>query len=104
MNYLCRFVMESPDAQISSGNIIVQETYLGQPSSTYEFKDLLSGFSKQTFTKTRSLLLFAKQAFLPVGYPYSVSEDYTEYQIWDTIQVCFQLIISSFDCACYASI
>ncbi|CAH8542847.1 unnamed protein product [Heterobilharzia americana] len=27
-----------------------------------------------------------KKFFLPVGYPSSVSEDYLEYQIWDTIQ------------------
>ena len=25
--------------------------------------------------------------FLPAGYPDSVSDDYTTYQIWDTIQV-----------------
>nr|AAW24525.1 SJCHGC08554 protein [Schistosoma japonicum] len=27
-----------------------------------------------------------KKCFLPVGYPSSVSDDYLEYQIWDTIQ------------------
>jgi len=25
--------------------------------------------------------------FLPQGYPESVSDDYLEYQIWDTVQV-----------------
>ena len=29
-----------------------------------------------------------QEAFLPQGYPDSVSEDYLLYQIWDTIQVC----------------
>lgn len=28
-----------------------------------------------------------KDVFLPRGFPNSVSQDYTEYQIWDTIQV-----------------
>lgn len=28
-----------------------------------------------------------KEVFLPRGFPNSVSKDYTEYQIWDTIQV-----------------
>ena len=29
---------------------------------------------------------FIKSAFLPAGYPESVSEDYLEYQTWDTVQ------------------
>lgn len=28
-----------------------------------------------------------KEVFLPRGFPNSVSKDYAEYQIWDTIQV-----------------
>ena len=31
--------------------------------------------------------LFWQSAFLPQGYPESVSKDYLEYQIWDTSQV-----------------
>ena len=30
--------------------------------------------------------LFLKNAFLPQGYPDSVSKDYFSYQLWDTIQ------------------
>lgn len=30
---------------------------------------------------------FFKSAFLPQGYPESVSKDYLEYQVWDTMQV-----------------
>ena len=30
---------------------------------------------------------FLREVFLPQGYPSSVSDDYLEYQIWDTIQV-----------------
>ena len=29
----------------------------------------------------------SQEAFLPQGYPESVSDDYLAYQIWDTIQV-----------------
>lgn len=29
-----------------------------------------------------------QEAFLPHGYPESVSDDYLAYQIWDTFQVC----------------
>lgn len=28
------------------------------------------------------------EAFLPAGYPHSVSSDYVSYQIWDSIQAC----------------
>ena len=35
-----------------------------------------------------SLLLILQGAFLPHGYPESVSDDYLTYQIWDTVQVC----------------
>lgn len=36
--------------------------------------------------KWSSLRAFFSEIFLPVGYPDSVSRDYTEYQIWDSIQ------------------
>ena len=32
-------------------------------------------------------VLFMQEAFLPQGYPGSVSDDYLAYQIWDTVQV-----------------
>lgn len=33
-----------------------------------------------------------KDVFLPKGFPNSVSKDYTEYQIWDTLQVIHTLL------------
>lgn len=33
-----------------------------------------------------------KEIFLPQGYPDSVHPDYTEYQIWDTVQVSFRTV------------
>ena len=32
------------------------------------------------------LLGLARQVFLPEGYPHSVSADYLQYQVWDTLQ------------------
>jgi len=29
---------------------------------------------------------YAREVFLPEGYPHTVSEDYLRYQFWDTIQ------------------
>ena len=50
-------------------------------------------FDIQTFSHSQSQeswLMRAKQlaknAFLPEGFPHSVSEDYIHYQIWDTLQ------------------
>ncbi|KAM3180764.1 hypothetical protein ACTXT7_015674 [Hymenolepis weldensis] len=37
----------------------------------------------------------AKSAFLPEGYPKSVSKDYLEYQIWDTVQALASSIIGA---------
>ncbi|VDK39945.1 unnamed protein product, partial [Taenia asiatica] len=42
-----------------------------------------------------SFFFFAKSAFLPEGYPSSVSNDYLEYQIWDTVQAIASSIISA---------
>ena len=36
-----------------------------------------------SFTSLRS---FLTAVFLPSGFPHSVSEDYVQYQIWDTVQ------------------
>ena len=39
-----------------------------------------------TSTISKKVGLFLKNAFLPQGYPDSVSKDYFSYQLWDTIQ------------------
>lgn len=38
-------------------------------------------------TNFRGVKHFLSEVFLPQGYPSSVSADYLEYQIWDTVQV-----------------
>lgn len=35
-----------------------------------------------------SFVNFFAEVFLPQGYPESVRNDYSSYQIWDTVQVC----------------
>ena len=48
--------------------------------------------TKKSFEQSYSLSFvekvrtFARNAFLPEGFPDSVSEDYLSYQIWDTVQ------------------
>lgn len=44
-----------------------------------------SEFNKKQVQGVKHLL---GSIFLPQGYPFSVSEDYLSYQIWDTVQVC----------------
>lgn len=44
---------------------------------------------KQSTSFIRSSVNILKEVFLPRGFPNSVSKDYTEYQIWDTIQVTY---------------
>lgn len=35
---------------------------------------------------SEGLMGLARQVFLPEGYPQSVSKDYLQYQVWDTLQ------------------
>jgi hypothetical protein len=37
-------------------------------------------------SRVGSVSTFFREAFLPQGYPESVSSDYLQYQIWDTAQ------------------
>lgn len=45
---------------------------------------------------TQLLIDFARKVFLPYGYPDSVSNDYLEYQIWDTVQAFCSTITGTF--------
>ncbi len=80
--------MDQPPPSTPPGDMTFMETYMGQSMATYSFREKVPGFYKEVRSQPYSILLFAKSAFLPDGYPESVSEDYLEYQIWDTIQVC----------------
>lgn len=44
---------------------------------------------KQSTSLVCNSINVLKEIFLPRGFPNSVSKDYTEYQIWDTVQVTY---------------
>nr|CAB3226528.1 UPF0420 protein C16orf58 homolog [Phallusia mammillata] len=64
--------------------------YYGSPNSkVYEYKENKNNHLVQQIkpnAKRFNFFLFLKAVFLPQGYPESVSKDYMQYQIWDTIQ------------------
>ncbi|KAE9545914.1 hypothetical protein FO519_010874, partial [Halicephalobus sp. NKZ332] len=70
------------------GKSVFVEEYAGVPIQIY--KSALHPPEKIPSNSRLNLIPSIKQLFvslfLPQGYPHTVSEDYTEYQIWDTIQ------------------
>uniref|UniRef100_A0A914YBG2 Protein root UVB sensitive/RUS domain-containing protein n=1 Tax=Panagrolaimus superbus TaxID=310955 RepID=A0A914YBG2_9BILA len=64
------------------------EEYSGQPVQIY--KSALAQPSRISKTKNFTFWVKAKSffvtVFLPQGYPHTVTSDYVEYQIWDTLQ------------------
>lgn len=78
-----------------SGKFSFNHTQLLQTFSKSKFipnsdrKDALRVVSSESSLKENiqyTLKNVFKEIFLPQGYPSSVSEDYTSYQIWDTAQ------------------
>ena len=76
---------------------IVRGEHLQHVIEDKQAKSCRPGFSRvlllsTTYKQSYSLPLvekvktFARNAFLPEGFPDSVSEDYLNYQIWDTVQ------------------
>lgn len=64
------------------------EEYAGVPVQIYKSalhlpEKLPSNSRLNIIPSLRQLFI---SLFLPQGYPHTVSDDYTEYQIWDTIQ------------------
>ncbi|VDP35716.1 unnamed protein product [Schistosoma curassoni] len=62
------------------------ESYGDEVSRVFTLEKSQSRSISSLFDLHLSWVTF-KKFFLPVGYPSSVSNDYLEYQIWDTIQV-----------------
>ena len=46
----------------------------------------ITNVNRSTNTVLQKIGIFLKNAFLPQGYPDSVSDDYLSYQVWDTVQ------------------
>ncbi|KAK2593457.1 diphosphomevalonate decarboxylase [Conoideocrella luteorostrata] len=75
-----------------SGN--VQRRWLHRPHDAVivlQSKDKPKGFFSSSFDNWKNILC---DAFLPVGYPHSVSKDYLAYQTFDSLQAFFSTITS----------
>ncbi|KAF5894736.1 RUS1 family protein C16orf58 [Clarias magur] len=71
------------------GGVIATERYGSQEAWRYRVKDgemLRERDGQDRVTRGKSITDAFKNVFLPQGYPESVSEDYLQYQIWDTLQ------------------
>lgn len=91
----------TPEDKLDSiSEISVFDNYMGNLCTKYEFSIKESRCERIEYPKRNSLYYMAKSAFLPEGYPKSVSKDYLEYQIWDTVQVFFFGNV----CRCYLKI
>ncbi|KAH9286658.1 RUS1 family protein C16orf58 -like protein [Echinococcus granulosus] len=86
-------VLSKCEASVSE--VTVYDNFMGQLFSKYEFSDEKSGYRFISYPRMSSFFLFAKSAFFPEGYPNSVSKDYLEYQVWDTVQAIASSIISA---------
>ncbi|XP_047656997.1 RUS1 family protein C16orf58 homolog [Tachysurus fulvidraco] len=69
--------------------LIATETYGSQEAWSYRIQD--GGMRRERrgnerAVRGKSVTDAFKNVFLPQGYPESVSEDYLQYQIWDTLQ------------------
>ncbi|XP_050502873.1 RUS family member 1 [Diabrotica virgifera virgifera] len=87
--------MENCEILVSEQNISVGDAtfYIKKPGKN-EIKHInKTGSMSLTF---RSVTNFIREIFLPVGYPESVSEDYWNYQVWDTAQAFCSTIIGAF--------
>ena len=63
------------DDQISKKKVVINQPTDDQ----YESR-------KKSFKLSQKLSTFFTDVFLPEGFPDSVSDDYVNYQIWDTLQ------------------
>ena len=70
-----------------SMNVVCREQY-GLSSLKRDYLQCTNGHLQQTDRSPRhtSIIQIFRAIFLPQGYPDSVSKDYAEYQLWDTVQ------------------
>ncbi|KAL1491530.1 hypothetical protein ABEB36_012114 [Hypothenemus hampei] len=72
----------------STGDVV---SYIKQNNEILEIK-----LRKRFIHNFRGITTFFKEIILPRGYPESVSDDYIEYQLWDTFQAFCSTIIGAF--------
>lgn len=69
------------------GRIIKERNTNHSQPLTYDLNDgHLQRTEATPSTSSASIMGVARQVFLPEGFPESVSSDYFEYQMWDTLQ------------------
>ncbi|XP_069044392.1 RUS family member 1 [Lepisosteus oculatus] len=66
--------------------VVATESYGSQERWRYQLKGGRIAKQRQRSRVTNPLVSSFKSVFLPQGYPDSVSEDYLQYQCWDTLQ------------------
>nr|CDS31920.1 protein of unknown function DUF647 [Hymenolepis microstoma] len=85
-----------PEIKLDSiSEVSVFDNYRGNLCTKYEFTTKGSRYDRSEYPKRNTLFYMAKSAFLPEGYPNSVSKDYLEYQIWDTVQALSSSVIGA---------
>jgi hypothetical protein len=67
--------------------VVAEEWYGQDPPFTY-VRDRLQPIAQQRRQASQGLHELCRSVFLPQGFPDSVSPDYVEYQIWDSVQAC----------------
>nr|XP_020442053.1 RUS1 family protein C16orf58 homolog [Monopterus albus] len=75
--------------EIDGGVVLATERYGNAESWKYLAKDGLMERRReggQGESRGNSIVGVFKSVFLPQGYPESVSDDYLQYQFWDTVQ------------------
>lgn len=86
---LVDFVAARMEKDRSGSAVLATERYGSAESWTYSAKD--GAIERRRFggdgeSTGNSIVGVFKSVFLPQGYPESVSEDYLQYQFWDTVQ------------------
>ncbi|VDM27051.1 unnamed protein product [Hydatigera taeniaeformis] len=87
--------MVLPNRDESVSEVTILDNYMGQPYSKYEFLGKKLGYRIMLYPREHTFFLLVKSAFFPEGYPESVSKDYFEYQVWDTVQAISSSIIGA---------
>lgn len=84
-------------------NGFTSKIYEGNTTRNISSRDLNNHEKKNFLTSKNDLLQQLIAVFLPTGYPYSVSDDYANYQIYDSIQAFSSSIAGLFANRCVLS-
>uniref|UniRef100_A0A1I8A3Y6 GHMP_kinases_C domain-containing protein n=1 Tax=Steinernema glaseri TaxID=37863 RepID=A0A1I8A3Y6_9BILA len=82
---ICSATIERNPIHIMSV-IEFSQSYSGKPKGKYIFMRDRNETKRIDEEKTTSLKALMTSVFLPQGYPFTVTDDYMSYQLWDTLQ------------------